>query len=486
MRIHPIGEAGVVEETESRDPNDFSRGGIPQAILRMAFPLILAQVLNVLYNIVDRMYIGRIPGSGRDALTGLGVCFPIITLINAFAVLAGNGGAPLASIERGAGNLLGARRIMGNSFTLLIMFGVSCTALFFSIKEIVLTTFGASAVTLPYADEYLSIFLMGTPAVMVAVGMNPFINMQGFAKAGMMTVAAGALLNAALDPLFIFAFGMGVRGAALASVISQYVSAAWALRFLTGGRVTLKLRLAEMKPDFEIIKRILTLGFSNFVMSLTESAVQLTLNSTLALFGGDLYVGVMTVVNSVRQVVMLPASGFSQAASPVIGFNYGAKKYSRVKAAVRFMMIGCFSYSILAWALTMLAPAALIRVFNKDPALIEAGVTSARQYFALFFVISLQMVGQNGFLSLGKARHAIFFSFLRKGVIVIPMALLLPRLGLGVAGVFLAEPISDVVGSTACFVTFMLTQWRMLTREEKAADGSSSGGVTLPPSANSR
>ncbi|MDR0397008.1 MAG: MATE family efflux transporter [Oscillospiraceae bacterium] len=474
MRTEPD-EPGITEESPRKDPNDFSQGSIPRAILRMAFPLICAQTLNALYNIVDRMYIGRIPGSGRDALTGLGVCFPIITLINAFTVLAGNGGAPLAAIERGAGNLHRARRIMCNSFTLLLLFSVICTALFFSIKRTVLTAFGASAVTLPYADAYLSIFLIGTPAVMVAVGMNPFINMQGFAKIGMLTVAIGALLNTLLDPLFIFAFGMGVRGAALASVISQYISAAWAMRFLTSGRTTLRLNPRDMRPDAAVIKRILSLGFSNFVMSLTESAVQLTLNSTLALFGGDLYVGVMTVVNSIRQTVMLPISGFGQAASPVIGFNYGAKQYGRVKSAVRFLMIGCFSYTTLAWAATMFAPAALIRVFNKDAELISAGVASARQYFALFFVISLQMVGQNGFVALGKAKHSIFFSFLRKGAIVIPMALLLPRIGLGVSGVFIAEPISDVLGSTACFVTFMLTQWSMLTRLERGARASTAG-----------
>ncbi|MDR1599992.1 MAG: MATE family efflux transporter [Oscillospiraceae bacterium] len=450
-----------------KDPNDFSQGSIPRAILRMAFPLICAQVLNALYNIVDRMYIGRIPGTGRDALTGLGICFPIITLINAFTVLAGNGGAPLAAIERGAGDLPRAQRIMCNSFTLLIIFSALCTTFFFIIKRPALSAFGASEVTLPYADSYLSIFLLGTPAVMISVGMNPFINTQGFAKFGMMTIAIGAVLNTLLDPLFIFVFGLGVRGAALASALSQYASAAWALRFLTGKRATLRLNIRDMRPDPSIIRRVLALGFSNFVMSLTESAVQLTLNSALALFGGDLYVGIMTVVNSIRQVVMLPVSGFAQAASPVIGFNYGAKRYGRVKSAVRFMMVGCFTYSILAWAATMLAPAALIRVFNQDAALVANGAESVRQYFALFFMISLQMVGQNGFLALGKAKHAIFFSFLRKGAIVIPMALLLPRLGLGVAGVFLAEPVSDVVGSTACFITFMITQWRMLTRRER-------------------
>ncbi|GHU77309.1 MATE family efflux transporter [Clostridia bacterium] len=451
-----------ITETLPVDPNDFSQGSIPRTIMRMAFPLIGAQVLNVLYNIVDRMYIGSIPDVGRDMLTGLGVCFPIITLVNAFAVLAGNGGAPLASISRGAGDLRKSERIMGNSFSLLLFFGIICTFIFLMIKRPILSTFGASDVTLPYADAYISIYLLGTPAVMIAIGMNPFINMQGYAKVGMMTVAIGALLNAVLDPLFIFTFHMGVRGAALASSLSQYVSAVWALRFLTGKKAPLKLNVKNMIPDFTIIKRILTLGFSNFVMSLTESAVQVTLNSSLALFGGDLYVGVMTVINSIRQVVMLPASGFGQAASPVIGFNYGAKLYGRVKQSIRFFAIISITYSILAWTLLITAPALMIRVFNQDAALIEAGIVSSRQYFALFFVISLQMVGQNGFVAMGKAKQAIFFSFLRKGVVVIPVALLLPRLGLGVAGVFLAEPISDVIGGAACFITFMLTQWKAL------------------------
>ncbi|MDR1569612.1 MAG: MATE family efflux transporter [Oscillospiraceae bacterium] len=449
---------------------DFSKGSVPAAILRQAFPLIGAQIVNVLYNIVDRIFIGRIPIVGRDALTGLGVCFPIITLITAFANLAGNGGAPRAAIARGAGDTEAAGRFMGNALSLLLIFSVACVAVFFAAKRSLLGAFGASGVTLPYADEYMSVYLFGTPAMMISLGMNPFINMQGYAKIGMLTVAIGAVVNLILDPLFIFVFGMGVRGAALASVIAQYVSALWAILFLTGKRAPIRVRWASLRPRGYIIRKILSLGFSNFTMSVTESAVQTVCNTTLSLFGGDLYVGVMTVVNSVRQIIMLPMSGFAQGASPVVGFNYGAKRYGRVREAVRFQFFICVGYALAAWLICMALPGALIRVFNRDAELIAAGIPSLRIYFSMFFAMSMQMTGQFSFVAMGKAKQATFFSFLRKGAIVIPLALILPRLwNLGVRGVFIAEPISDIIGSTACFTTFMLTQWRRLGDAPAAA-----------------
>ncbi len=294
--------------------NDFSKGSVTGNIVRLALPMIGAQIINALYNLVDRIYIGRIPEIGRDALTGIGITFPIVAMITAFTVLAGNGGAPLASIARGEGREDHAERIMGNSMFLLLVFGVVLTLLGFVIKCPVLRLFGASDVIFPYADAYLSVYLLGTPAVMIGLGMNPFINTQGFPRIGMMTVLVGALLNLVLDPLFIFVLDMGVRGAAWATILSQAVSAVWALRFLTGSKAILRLSRKNLRPSWPLIRRICSLGFSNFTMSLTESAVQIVCNRSLSLYGGDIYVGVMTVVNSVRQVLMMPMSGFSQGA----------------------------------------------------------------------------------------------------------------------------------------------------------------------------
>ena len=453
--------------------NDFSNRGMPETMLRQAFPMILAQIVNVLYNVVDRMFIGRIPGAGRDALTGLGICLPVVTLISAFANLAGNGGAPHAAIARGAGDDDAARRYMGNAFAMLAVFAVMLMGVFFAARVPLLRAFGASDVTLPYAVTYMSVYLLGTPAVMASLGANPFINMQGFASVGMMTVAIGAVINIILDWLFIFIFNMGVFGAALATVIAQYAGALWAVLFLTGRRANIRLTAASMRPDMNVIRRIMGLGFSNFTMSVTESAVQTVCYSTLALFGGDLYIAVMTVINSVRQMIMLPMSGFSQGASPVIGFNYGAKAYGRVRAGIRFLLIVCVCYAATAWLVCMAAPGWLIRLFNRDAELVAAGMPMLRTYFALFFTMSMQMTGQFSFVALGKAKQATFFSLLRKGVIVIPMALLLPRLwNLGVRGVFIAEPVSDVIGSTACFVTFMLTQWKALKEPDHSDEQS--------------
>ena len=304
---------------------------------------------------------------------------------------------------------------------------------------------------------------------MIGLGMNPFINTQGFPRIGMMTVLIGAVLNLLLDPLFIFVYGMGVRGAALATVLSQTVSAIWALRFLTGPQAILRLSRTNLKPSWPLIRKICGLGFSNFIMNVNESAVQIVYNRSLVLFGGDIYVGVMTVVNSVRQVLMMPMSGFSQGASPVIGFNYGAGRPDRVKRAMRVVTFTCITYAASVWGLAMLLPNLLIRIFNSDPALIAAGVPSMRMFFSMFFFMSLQMAAQNGFVALGKAKQAIFFSLLRKAFIVIPMTLILPGpMGLGVMGVFMAEPISDVIGGVACFTTFMLTIWPKLTAQERA------------------
>ena len=439
--------------------NDFSKGDLKKTIIRLSLPLILAQLVNVLYNVVDRIYIGRMPGVGVTVLAGVGLTFPIITMVSAFAALAGNGGAPLCSIARGERDEAKAERIMGNSFSMLLFFGVVCTVVGLLVKEPLLWALKASEETFPYANDYLTIYLMGSVFVMISLGLNPFINAQGFTRRGMTTVVIGAAANIILDPIFIYALDMGVKGAALATVIAQGLSAAYTLQFLTGKRCILKLRLRTMKPDFAIIGRILSLGFSNFTMKLTESAVQLVCNLQLSAFGGDMYITVMTVINSVRQVIMMPMHGLSEGMQPVVGYNYGAKRYDRVRSGIKFMATICMIYAFGVWGIAELFPGALIRIFNQDPALLEVGVPSLRLYFAAFFAMWMQMAGQYSFVSLGKAKQATFFSLLRKAIIVVPLTLILPNL-IGVNGVFWAEIVSDLVGSAACFTTFMLTVWR--------------------------
>lgn len=453
--------------TKQQQSNDFSQGSIPALITRMALPLIGAQVVNALYNLVDRIYIARIPGVGSAALTGVGVCFPFLMIISAFAQLGGMGGAPLLSIARGEGDLQRAKRIQGNSLLLLLIFSVLTTSVSLAVKGRALYWFGASAETFPYADAYLTVYVLGSPFVLLTLGMNNFINAQGYARTGMLTVLIGAALNIVFDPLFIFVFHMGVTGAALATVLSQAVSAVWVMAFLTGKRCALPVRPADLKPDGALLRRICGLGFATFIMNVNDSLVSVVCNSQLQRFGGDTYVGVMTVISSLRQILFLPLSGFSQGSLPVMGFNYGAGLYSRVRRAFLFSLEVCVGAATLIWGMTELFPGALLRVFTDDEALIAAGIPCCRTYFALFMMMSLQMAGQRGFVALGRSKQATFFSLLRKALIVAPMALLLPRLGLGVKGVFLSEPISDFIGPTACFVTFMLTEWKKLSIPDK-------------------
>lgn len=448
--------------------NDFTKGSVASNILRMAIPMTIAQIVNVLYNIVDRMYIGRLPDEGMVALTGLGLTFPVISIVTAFANLCGSGGAPLCSIARGEGNLDEAENIMGNAFTLLLMIGVALTGVVLAVKRPVLYLFGASDVTFPYADAYLTVYTMGSIFVMIGLGMNAFINSQGFGNFGMATVCIGAAANIVLDPIFIYLFDMGVQGAALATIISQFLSAAWVLKFLVGRRAILKLRLRHMRLRWRIVRRIVALGLSNFTMACTNSAVQVMCNSTLQFYGGDLYVGVMTVINSIREVVFMPISGTTQGSLPVMGYNYGARDYARVRQCIKFITKLCVVYATLVCIFLQLFPELMIRIFNDDPELIQAGARCVRIYSCCFFMMSLQMAGQNTFLALGRSKQAIFFSLLRKAIIVVPLVYILPRIGgLGVTGVFLSEPISDVIGGSACFITMMCTVWRELKRREK-------------------
>ncbi|OUO42023.1 MATE family efflux transporter [Flavonifractor sp. An306] len=449
-----------VSATRTQATNDFSQGGMARNIIHMAVPMTVAQLINILYNVVDRMYLGRLPG--HLALTGLGLCLPIISILMGFANLCGMGGAPLCSIHRGRGETDEAERIMGNSFTLLILFGLSLTGLCLAFRRPILYLFGASDLTFPYANDYLTIYILGTVFVMVGLGMNPFINSQGFSRMGMMTVTVGAVVNIVLDPIFIFGMGMGVRGAALATVISQGCSAVWVLRFLTGRRAILRLRLSALRLHAGRVKRILSLGSSGFAMSMTNSLVQVLCNATLQAWGGELYVGVMTVINSIREVISMPVQGITNGCQPVLGYNYGAGEYRRVRQGIRFTTALTMAYSLVVWLLVLLFPEFLIRTFNNEPDLIAAGIPAFRIYFATFFCMSFQFIGQSVFVGLGRSRQAVFFSLLRKAFIVAPLTLLLPALGLGVDGVFLAEPISNVVGGLACLLTMYAVVYRPL------------------------
>lgn len=442
----------------NQQKNDFSKGSIVGNILSLAVPMTLAQLINVLYNIVDRIYIGRIPEHATMSLTGLGLCLPIISMVIAFANLFGMGGAPLCSIERGRGNEEEAERIMGNSFAMMLIFGVILTVLGLLFKRPMLYLFGASDQTFTYANSYISIYLLGSVFVMIGLGMNSFINSQGFGKTGMMTVLLGAVSNIILDPIFIFVLHMGVQGAALATIISQGFSALWIIRFLTGPRTILRLKLSCMRPEAARVKSIVALGFSGFTMSITNSLVQIMYNASLQQYGGDLYVGVMTVINSVREVVSMPVQGLTNSAQPVMGYNYGAKEYGRVKKAIAFTSVSCIVYTTVIWMLVNGFPEFFIRIFNQDADLVAAGVPAMKIYYFGFFLMSLQFSGQSTFVALGKAKHAIFFSIFRKVVIVIPLILILPRIaGLGTNGILAAEPVSNLIGGVACFVTMLIT-----------------------------
>lgn len=443
--------------------NNFAQGSIVKHMLRLAVPMTLAQLINVLYNIIDRIYIGKIPVDATNALTGLGVAFPICTVTIAFANLIGMGGAPLFSIERGRGDEKEAGKIMGNSFIMLVLLGVIISIVGLLVKEPALYLLGASEATYHYADSYITIYLLGTVFVMLSLGLNSFINAQGFGKIGMITVSIGAVFNIILDPIFIFVLNMGVQGAAVATVISQFASAMWTISFLTGKKAIIKLSRDNFRLELKRIRKICALGLSGFTMAITNSAVQMAGNASLSIHGGDMYIAAMTVINSVREVVQMPILGISNSSQPIISFNYGAKEFKRVKQAIRYMAVGLFAYTLLAWIGIMIFSRQLVQMFNSDPALLTLAVTSMHIYFFGFFFMAFQFTGQSTFTALGKSKQSVFFSLFRKVIIVIPLIYILPNIGgLGVNGVFLAEPISNLVGGMASFLTMYFTVYRKL------------------------
>ena len=445
--------------------NDFSKGPVWKCIALQAAPLMVAQLVQLLYNIVDRIYLGHLGDGNSLALTGVGLVFPIVTLITAFSSLFGAGGVPLFSIARGAGNDEKAKKIMGNSFALLLVSAVILTVLGYLFSKPVLFAFGAGEESYVYAEQYLRVYLAGTMFSMISAGMNGYINAQGYPRIGMLSVVVGAVTNIILDPVFILWLDMGVSGAALATVISQCLSALWVLRFLFGKKAEITLSAGTVRISRKITKDICKLGTSNFVMAGTNCLVQVACNSTLQAYGGDIFIGVMTVTNSVREIFSLPVSGLVGGAQPVISFNYGAKAYDRVREAIRFNTVIGVIYTMLSWLLVLMMPKFWFRIFSDDMQLMEYGVQLLRIYFFGFVFMALQFAGQTAFQALGDAKHAIFFSLLRKAFIVVPLTLLLPAMGFGVKGVFLAEPISNIIGGLACYITMRLTVLRKLSRQ---------------------
>lgn len=446
---------------------NFETGTVTGNILNAALPMLVAQLLSLLYNIVDRIYIGRIPEIGTAALGAVGLCFPLIMIITACSNLFGSGGAPIFSINRGMGDDNKANTILNTSFTM-----VCASAIFLMIIGIVfskplLVLFGASPNALTYARPYIVIYLLGTLPAMVSTGMNPFINAQGYSTTGMFSVTIGAVANIILDPLFIFVFGLGVKGAAIATVISQILSAVFVFYFLRK-KAEIKVRLLhknEFSSCLSIAKNIITLGTAGFIMQLTNSLVSICCNNVLYVTGGDVYISVMTIVSSVRQMVETPIYAIIEGSSPIISYNYGARRPERVKKAGIVMAVIALIYTGIMWGIIILAPKYLIMIFSSDATLIKDIVPALKLYFAAFIFMDLQYIGQTVFKSLNKRKQAIFFSLLRKVFIVVPLTYILPyALHMGTDGVFMAEPVSNVIGGSMCFITMLFTVLPELNR----------------------
>lgn len=433
----------------------------------LAIPSIIAQLVNLLYNIVDRMYIGHIPGSGGLALTGLGLCSPIILIISAFAAFAGQGGAPLAAIEMGRGNKKAAERILGSAIVMLIVCSVVLTAVFMVFKRPLLYLFGASADTIGYAEDYLTIYLLGTIFVQISLGLNTYITCQGQSKTAMLSVLIGAVANTILDPIFIFVFDMGVQGAALATVISQLMSAVWVMAFLCSGRSSLRISREMLRPSLPIIGKIAALGVSPFIMQSTESLIQIVFLSGLQKYGNDLYVGSMTILQSIMQLAVTPVQGFDQGVQPVISYNYGAGNYERVRKCFRAMAAVSLGYTCLFCASTVLFPGAFAAIFTDSTELIELVKQVLPVYIGGVWLFGLQMAVQCTIVGLGQAKTSVFIACLRKIILLTPLALILPRF-FGVMGIYWAEPISDIISATTSGVLYLFLSRRLLNSRSNA------------------
>ena len=424
-------------------------------MVKLALPAVAAQLINMLYNIVDRIYIGHIEEVGRAALTGLGVTFPILMLISAFTAFAGMGGAPLASIRLGAGDREEAERILGNSAALLLILAAVLTVVFSIFKEPLLMAFGASEETIGYALDYISIYLMGTVFVQLALGLNAYITAQGQALVAMASVLIGAVLNILLDPLFIFTFRRGVQGAAIATVISQGVSACWVVGFLCSERSGLRIRARNMRLERKVVGRIASLGIAPFIMQSTESLVTVVLNSGLQHYGGDLYVGTVTVMQSVMQMVVMPVQGITQGVQPIMSYNFGARNYDRVREVFRLLLRTTLTVTVTAFLVVFLFPEPLALIFNDDRELVALVGKVMPIFFAGIWAFGVQMTCQVAFMAMGQARTSLFLALLRKVILLVPLAILLPMIAQDVMGIYVAEPVADILASATTLTLFL-------------------------------
>ena len=447
---------------ENTQTNEMATGSIPKLFFKLAIPAVVAQVVNLLYNIVDRIFIGHIPEIGASALTGVGLFAAILMFITAFSMLGGAGGAPLAAIALGKNDKEQAEKIMTNSFLLLLVFSVVLTIVLYIFAPTLLTLFGASEVTLPYAVDYARIYILGTVFVLIVTGMTPFLTTQGFAKIAMMTTIIGAGINIILDPIFIFVLGMGVKGAATATVLSQAVAAFWILRFLTSDKTILRLKKENLKLDPKIFGPSLALGISPFIMVSTESLLSISFTTSLAKYGGDVAVGAMTIITSINMLVTMPLQGFTQGGQPIMSYNFGAGNVDRVKKAF-FMQFGvCVGYATLFWGLCMLMPNVLAGIFTTDVALAEYASWAIRIYMAGIFSVGFQLSCQQSFMALGQAAISLVMAFLRKLILLIPLIFILPNFFADkVFGVFLAEPVSDIIAAAITTIVFF-TQFKKI------------------------
>lgn len=437
--------------------NQLATAPIWSLIIKLSIPAILAQVVNLLYNVVDRIYIGHMENVGTKALTGVGLCVPIITLISAFTMLVAQGGAPRAAIQMGKGDIKKAEKILGNCFVLLLAFSVVLTVLFSVFGERLLMLFGASEETIVYALPYMQIYVAGSVFVMLSLGLNMFITTQGFTKISMATVLIGAVCNIVLDPIFIFGFKMGVRGAALATIISQAVSAVWVLSFLLGKKTNLKIRKENLMPSAKILAPVFALGISPFIMNSTEAVINVAFNSSLQKYGGDIAVGAMTICTTVFQMAWVPAQGIGQGAQPIISYNYGAKNADRVKQAFKAFLIICFAYIFVFGMAIEIFPQFFISIFNDNPQLIDTATWTIRLYGCAMVFFGIQMAVQQTFIALGKAKASLFIACLRKVILLVPLIYILPNFFENkVFAVFLAEPVSDAISIITASITFAI------------------------------
>ena len=437
------------------DQNELGTKRIPPLVLKMAFPLIIAQLVNGLYNIVDRIYLGHLEGAGAEVLTGVGVTYPVILLITAFSNLIGSGGGPLAAIRLGQKENRKADQILTVSATSLVALSAILMVIFYALKTPLIYAFGASEKTFIHANAYLSIYLIGTPFVQLTLGLNPFISAQGKTTMSMLTVIIGAALNIILDPLFIFVFEMGAAGAAIATVISQAVSGIYVVSFLSSRHSIIRLNIRKPEINRKVLFPILALGVSPFIMSATEAAINVVFNSRLQLLGGDMAVGTMTIFSSILTFINMPVTGMNQAVTPLISYNFGAALDDRVKGIYRFSLIVEFAYCFITSCLCNIFPALVISLFTADQSLIEYAVPYMKYFITGMAIFGLQSCSQQTFLGLGQARISLFLAIFRKIILLIPLVYILSSTALGIRGVFLAESISDATSATVTFIVFM-------------------------------